>query len=96
MFLYTPKYMEENQMTKEEFIRLVTEHVLEYLPESYQGKQVEVTKRAKNNDIIRHGLTIGCQQDGFSFVLVQTVLCHINSPFITPYEKPPFCMRGAA
>ena len=51
-------------MTKEEFIRLVTEHVLEYLPESYQEKQVEVTKRAKNNDIIRHGLTIRDGKEG--------------------------------
>ena len=51
-------------MTKEEFIRLVTEHVLEYLPESYQEKQVEVTKRAKNNDIILHGLTIRGGKEG--------------------------------
>ena len=51
-------------MTKEDFIRLVTEHVLEYLPESYQEKQVEVTKRAKNNDIILHGLTIRDGKEG--------------------------------
>ena len=51
-------------MTKEEFIRLVTEHVLEYLPESYQGKQVEVTERAKNNDTLLHGLTIHGGKEG--------------------------------
>ena len=45
-------------MTKTEFIGHVTATVLDYLPESYAGSRVEVTERAKNNDVMLHGLSI--------------------------------------
>ncbi len=45
-------------MNKEQFIDLVTSHILEYLPEEYQDAQVEVMERTKNNDTLLHGLII--------------------------------------
>lgn len=45
-------------MTKERFFGLAAAHILEYLPESYRGATAEVMERAKNNDILLHGLTI--------------------------------------
>ena len=45
-------------MTKEQFFELTAAHILEYLPESCRGATVEVLERAKNNDILLHGLTI--------------------------------------
>ncbi len=45
-------------MNKEQFIDLVTSHILEYLPEEYRDAQVEVMERAKNNDTMLHGLII--------------------------------------
>lgn len=45
-------------MNKEQFIELVTSHILEYLPEEYWDSQVEVMERTKNNDTLLHGLII--------------------------------------
>ena len=45
-------------MNKEQFVELVAAHIQEYLPESYRDAQVDVIERAKNNDILLHGLTI--------------------------------------
>ena len=45
-------------MNKEQFIELAAAHIQEYLPESYRDAQVDVIERAKNNDILLHGLTI--------------------------------------
>ena len=45
-------------MNKEQFVELVAAHILEYLPDSYRESKVEVLERAKNNDILLHGLTI--------------------------------------
>ncbi|MBO4888207.1 MAG: hypothetical protein J5589_07845 [Firmicutes bacterium] len=45
-------------MNKEQFINLVTSHILEYLPEEYRDARVEVMERTKNNDTLLHGLII--------------------------------------
>ena len=45
-------------MNKEQFIELVTSHILEYLPKEYKDAQVEVIERTKNNDTLLHGLII--------------------------------------
>ena len=45
-------------MNKEQFIELVTSHILEYLPEEYRDARVEVMERTKNNDKMLHGLII--------------------------------------
>ena len=45
-------------MNKEQFIDLVTSHILEYLPKEYKDAQVEVMERTKNNDTLLHGLII--------------------------------------
>ncbi len=45
-------------MDKSKFIEMVTSHILEYLPKEFQDAQVDVIERAKNNDILLHGLTI--------------------------------------
>lgn len=45
-------------MNKEQFIDLVTSHILEYLPKEYKDARVEVMERTKNNDTLLHGLII--------------------------------------
>jgi hypothetical protein len=45
-------------MDFEDFKLYITKHIMEYLPEEYQGAEISFIKNVKNNDIIWEGLQI--------------------------------------